>query len=416
MVPYLKGFHLTIEIWQGGRDAKGWKLKTGDDPSGSPGAEVDGVISYTPLGEGDKDEATAVHCLASKTGGAHAYAPMDSITTPVPRFKDDIEALLQLTDFKLPPLRVVRPVNVVHVYYGFRDASGKQFGATLFKSYSCHLQLRKDRRNDQGVRLRVGLWTASKEEESSNYKELWNFVDTVSEEARAGRLRDCEFFLFTGNSTAKSCFYWGNSKSCNQHTLVLKLRTLEMTYGMTIHVVHISGKRMITQGTNGCLHGSLMEGVMARADMLSFVNLGLGGIDHHPPLLEWVHSWSGCPSLEALTQEGWFEKGHEITGGTLDKQNVWIPLHCKRDQMFLWALPPAVADAAMEELLKSQHKRVDLFHVAVIPRLMAPQWRHLFSKVCDFTSVVSPGPLFWPANMYKPLWVGVVLPFVRCRP
>jgi hypothetical protein len=26
MVPYLKGFHLTIEIWQGKRDAEGWKL------------------------------------------------------------------------------------------------------------------------------------------------------------------------------------------------------------------------------------------------------------------------------------------------------------------------------------------------------------------------------------------------------
>jgi hypothetical protein len=151
MVPYLKGFHLTIKIWQGGQDAKGWKLKMGDDPSASPSAEVDGAISYTPLGKGDEDEAAAVHCLASKMGGAHIYAPMDGITTPVPRFKDDIEALLQLTDFELPPLRVVRPVNVVHVYYAFRDASGKQFGATLFKSYSCHRQLSTDRRRDQGV-------------------------------------------------------------------------------------------------------------------------------------------------------------------------------------------------------------------------------------------------------------------------
>ncbi len=197
---------------------------------------------------------------------------------------------------------------------------------------------------------------------------------------------------------------------------MLKLRTLEMTYGMTIHVVHISGKRMIAQGTDGCSRGSLMEGVMVGADMLSFVDLGLGGIDRHPPLLEWVHSWSGRPSLEALTPEGWFEKGHRITGGMLDKQNVWILLHCKRDQMFLWAPLPTVADVAMVELLRSRHKRVDLFHVVMIPRLMAPRWQGLFNKVCNVTSVVSPGPLFWPANMYKPLWVGNVLPFVHCRP
>ena len=31
MVPYLKGFHLTIEMWRGGRDVDGWKVKEADD-------------------------------------------------------------------------------------------------------------------------------------------------------------------------------------------------------------------------------------------------------------------------------------------------------------------------------------------------------------------------------------------------
>jgi hypothetical protein len=117
---------------------------------------------------------------------------------------------------------------------------------------------------------------AAEEEESSNYKELKNLVDTVAEEAGAGRLKNCEFFLFTDNSTAESCFYRGNSKSRQLHALILQLRSLEMTYGMTIHVIHISGKRMIAQGTDDCSWGSLMEEVMARADMLTFVNLACG--------------------------------------------------------------------------------------------------------------------------------------------
>ena len=33
MVPYLKGFHLTIEMWRGGRDEEGWKLKEVSDDS-----------------------------------------------------------------------------------------------------------------------------------------------------------------------------------------------------------------------------------------------------------------------------------------------------------------------------------------------------------------------------------------------
>jgi hypothetical protein len=48
----------------------------------------------------------------------------------------------------------------------------------------------------------VILWSAAEEPESSNYKESRNLVDTVLKEAKARRMRVCEFFLFTDNSTA----------------------------------------------------------------------------------------------------------------------------------------------------------------------------------------------------------------------
>ena len=423
MVPYLKGFHLTIEMWRGGRDADGWKLKEGDDSSvtslnslgsldvtraGAHGLNLDMAASYSPNCGEDEDEAAANHRLVVKLGEEHVYAPEDGFTTPVPRFKSDINALLRLSNFDLPPLRVVRPSHVVHVYYGFGDASGKQFGATISANYNCRGCLSKPSKTKHGIRFRVGLWSAKEEDESSNYKELCNLVETVAGEARAGRLRDCEFFLFTDNSTAESCYYRGNSKSKRLHSLVLDLRSLEMKFGMTIHVIHISGKRMIAQGMDGCSRGSLMEGVMAGEDMLTFVRSSR--------LLRWLRSWTSRPLLEPLTPEGWFEEGHGITGGVVDRHNVWMPTHCKKDLMFLWAPPPAVADAALEELLKARHKRTDLFHVVVIPRLMTPRWRRLFNKACDFSFIVSPGPPFWPADMFEPLWVGIILPFVPCRP
>ena len=175
---------------------------------------------------------------------------------------------------------------------------------------------------------------------------------------------------------------------------------MKMTYGMTIHVVHISGKRMVVQGTDGCLRGSLMERLMAGADMLTFVDLSQGGIDHHPPLLDWVHLWTGQPKLKALTPKGWFEEGHRISGGVLEGHNIWIPSHCKRNQMFLWVPPLAVADAELEELLKSWKKQTDIFHVVVLLKLMAPKLQRFFNKVCDFTFLASPGLPFWPTNMY----------------
>ncbi len=107
----------------------------------------------------------------------------------------------------------MRPTQVVQVFYGFGDASGKQFGALLSQNYNCRARLAKGTKGQNGVRFRIGLWSAEEEEESSNYKELKNLVDTVDEEAKAGHLRNCKFFLFIDNSTAESYFYRVSSKS-----------------------------------------------------------------------------------------------------------------------------------------------------------------------------------------------------------
>ncbi len=103
-------------------------------------------------------------------------------------------------------------------------------------------------------------------------------------------------------------------------------------------------------------------------------------------------------------------------GGVPDQNNVWIPTHEAAGETHLWALPPAVTDAALKELLKAHHKQTDTFHILLIPHLMTPRWRRLFNKACDFTFVISPGSSFWPVEMYKPLWVGIVLTFTKYRP
>ena len=80
----------------------------------------------------------------------------------------------------------------------------------------------------------------------------------------------------------------------------------------------------------------------------------------------------------------------------LDSHEVWIPTHGDKNELFLWAPQPPVADAALEELLKACHKRTDTFYVVLIPRLMTPHWRRLFNKASDFIFIVSPGSAFWP--------------------
>jgi hypothetical protein len=114
---------------------------------------------------------------------------------------------------------------------------------------------------------------------------------------------------------------------------------------------------------------------MAGQDMLSFIDLACTVVNCHPPLLTWVRSWTDWPKLEPLTPKGWFEEGHRIKGGSMDKHKIWMPTHKPKNDLHLWALQPPVADAALEELLKARHKRTNTFHVVLIPRLMTPRWR-----------------------------------------
>jgi hypothetical protein len=83
-----------------------------------------------------------------------------------------------------------------------------------------------------------------------------------------------ELFIFTDNMVSENAFYRGTSSSPILFELVLRLHLLEMHGGWKLHVIHISGKRTIQQGTDGLSQGDMMSGVMGGVDLLSFVPLG----------------------------------------------------------------------------------------------------------------------------------------------
>lgn len=156
---------------------------------------------------------------------------------------------------------------------------------------------------------------------------------------------------------------------------------------------------------------------MAGENMLTFVDLSKSACDRQgPSLLSWIREWTRSTDLQPLSPEEWFVEGHGIIGGARNAHGIWIPMHEPGSRMHLWAPPPAVADVALEELLKARHKRSDTYHIIVIPRLYTPRWRRLFNKACDFTFSVPPNKKFWSSDMFEPLRVGIVLPFTHHRP
>ena len=184
MVPYLKGIHLSLETWRGGRDEEGWKVREPVSKDEEPSTTED-------------DDITLIH---EKTPELPALdAPASGVTQAAPRLKADLEALLFLSSAEKPRYRVVRGRVVMTAYYGFGDASSGGVGATI--------------QRPDGIHGRFGLWGRDVDDASSNFRELFNLVETVEEEAGAGHLRHTELWLFTESTTAESCFVKGSSTS-----------------------------------------------------------------------------------------------------------------------------------------------------------------------------------------------------------
>jgi hypothetical protein len=245
MVPYLIGLHMTIDGWRPNRDQEGWRLSTGDLRLRAAETAL--------LGENNSYE---------EHGDAPAYV------VAVPRLADDMMAILKLMASDLPVLRRVRCRKSSKAYYGFGDASGLGFGAMI--------QIRDE------IWYEYGQWTEIANEKSSNWREFTNLVEFLEGAVVKHKLGGSEIFIFTDNSTSEAAFWKGTSQSPLLFELVLRLRQLDMDHNIMLHVVHVSGKRMIDQGTDGLSWADHSTGAVTGRDIRHWVPLNKGTLERSP--------------------------------------------------------------------------------------------------------------------------------------
>ena len=100
MIPYLKGVHLTIDGWQKGRNAEGWRLR---------GKALLAAVAEGKVTLEEPDDAP------------------DTVRA-VPRLEQDIKALAALVESDEPPVRPLRAKRVAYCFL-VGDASGEGQGA-----------------------------------------------------------------------------------------------------------------------------------------------------------------------------------------------------------------------------------------------------------------------------------------------
>lgn len=264
------------------------------------------------------------------------------------------------------------------------------------------------------IRYRFGRWGSDVEGASSNFRELLNLVETLETMAKTEELSGAEVFLFTDNSTAEAAFHRGSSSSKRLHTLVRKLKLLEMVFIMRLHVVHVAGKRMIEQGTDGLSRGCLTDGVMIGREMSSFIPLHEDALSRSGDLWTWLQRGAGDDVLELLRPEGWFERGHDMAGGKVNCDGTWVPVY--KWGNFIWSPPPCVAGQCIEELRKARHKRQQSTHIFVCPKVMASVWqRHLY-RSADLVIHIPAGHQAWSTSQHESLLLGFYFPFLLHEP
>ena len=352
--PYLRGLHKTIDGWRPFRDEEGWKL------------------TYAIM---DAKE--------QRIWGDLLKLEPDEFIKPVKRLKTDFEILKRLTAADAPPKVIKRRTGCGVAIYGFGDASGKGFGSCIEIEGTSYAQ--------------YGQWNTCIEEKHSNFKELKNLVMAVERAFQEGKLVNCELYLFTDNYVAECAYYNGGSNLNKElDALVFRLWEMQMAGTFTLYFYHIAGTRMIASGIDGLSRGDKAEGISKGISIMEFIPLHLSPMARSAELEDWIRSWwmeAEMGKLEFLSPENWFDK--EMMVGS-----------------FVWDVPPAAGEAAVEQLCSHVHGRPNGTHIFLIPRLCTSHWRKQLGKVCDLIITLQPKHEFWNASMHEPLMMGIYLPLL----
>jgi hypothetical protein len=375
-VPLLKGIHLTLDSWRKGRASSGWRKEVDIfDDEDFEGCHLTNAIDerLVPLEERLVDDQDP-------------EAKPPSYVVAVPRLAQDLGTLLKLTETLEPPAVPVRPTAVI-VGYLVGDASGAGHGSSFMITL------------ERKLSLAHGTWGDKASKRSSNFRELGNLVRRVEQLVKRGQIpRGTELFIFTDNFVTESVFYKGAARSPHLHALVERLRMLQLHHGLFIHMLWIAGTRMIEQGSDDLSRGGFSSGVMAGRDFLSFLPLDSSALELSPGLESWVaDTFPGRHKWTTLSAEGWYTDGHG-------------------DGHFIWAPPPALADAVLEQLCESVICRPWNAHVFICPAHMTYRWRKQLRKVADLVVTVPVGGSLWPAECHEPIVIALICPLLAYSP
>lgn len=271
--------------------------------------------------------------------------------------------------------RAVRSKRASILVPTFGDGSGTGTGGTF------HLPFHE-------IQMWKGTWSPEVYHFTSNHKELATLRLTLEHVLHLSptSVEGVTMFYFTDNS----CTYWicnnGSSKQDVLHQELLAIRSLESQLGCHLSVVHVPGKVIITEGTDGLSRGVWLSPLHEQLPRDVLLTSIFSPIMSDPAL---VHHYVSCHVLE-------YHRSHCLPIGSWLREwfiAPWDELWCTlpvMDQFSVWFPPPELARQVLSYVLyryvESPLTTAALFFV---PRVLPAFWHNLSKYVVEL-------PTFFP--------------------
>jgi hypothetical protein len=181
-------------------------------------------------------------------------------------------------------------------------------------------------------------------------------------------------------------------------SLIVILYKVQIEFDFILHVIWITGTRMIQQGTGGLSRGGENGLTDCGMSLGGMVPLHLSATERSPRLEDWIHGWWNTGrKLEVTEPRDWFTTAHNPGD-------------------FGWFPAPAAADTAIDQFCAALHNIPHFYHVFAVPLLMVNRWRKTLLKAVDVYFLLKPVCGIWDNSQHEPLGIFISLPLSRHEP
>jgi hypothetical protein len=249
-----------------------------------------------------------------------------------------------------------------------------------------------------------GQWLPCVLSNSSNWKEAHTCLLTMQQMWRSygTALRGTTVFYFTDNATTYYALRKGSSRIPSLHALVREIRLLCQQLGCLLEPVHVPGKVMINQGTDGLSRGVWVSPLHSGVSPTAVTAAVFAPVPIVPGLCEWVQSMLPSPTLYPLRHG----------------MGQWPTAPSVLNRATLWCPQPEVASQIISTLLLLWCEVPWSTEILVlVPRVLQGNWENL-SRHIQPVCVIQ--PCDYPFQQSRILPIPLILlrirPYVRTLP